>query len=394
MMILGLILHSACSYVGAELGNAWPFKDATATDSNLLDLLVVFIHSFRMPIFFLLAGFFGALPYSSRGRSVFLLNRGQRVLFPFAIGLPLFIPPTNLGFDLANLNLGFEGIHILEFTNFAVSDTGHLWFLYYLIYFYIGVILIEKAIEKIPSEALAKVESFFLYVLASRLKLPFLAGVSALTLLPMEYGTYRTSNFFTPDFEVLLAYSIFFAFGYFLYSNQHLLTSIRRFPKTNFLIGLTLFPLNSFVILSIIKSESLFSGDRYFALVSTALMVWCFVFSFIAFSMRYFEKPKSWIRYLTDASYWMYLVHLPFTIWIPALLTPVALSPYIKFSITLVLTTSICLVSYEFLVRNTIIGQFLNGRRYPNTVNPLRLLFGLFYSRKRVSNQTLKRKSI
>ena len=59
MMLLGLVLHSAVSYIREPLPEAWPYKDPNT--STLFDLVVFFIHLFRMPVFFVAAGFFGAM---------------------------------------------------------------------------------------------------------------------------------------------------------------------------------------------------------------------------------------------------------------------------------------------------------------------------------------------
>ena len=64
MMLLGLVLHSAASYTRTPLGDAWPYHDPHTNVA--FDLLVFFIHLFRMPLFFVVAGFFAALLYSSR----------------------------------------------------------------------------------------------------------------------------------------------------------------------------------------------------------------------------------------------------------------------------------------------------------------------------------------
>ena len=71
------------------------------------------------------------------------------------------------------------------------------------------------------------------------------------------------------------------------------------------------------------------------------------------------------MRYVSDASYWMYLVHLPFAIGIPGVLAPAPLPAIVKFAITVAITTAATLVSYHYLVRATAIGALLNGRRYP-----------------------------
>ena len=65
MMILGIVLHSAIIYSpinNHEISNVLFLKDPISSHiSN--SFIVDFIHSFRMQIFFILSGFFGAFLY-------------------------------------------------------------------------------------------------------------------------------------------------------------------------------------------------------------------------------------------------------------------------------------------------------------------------------------------
>ena len=70
-------------------------------------------------------------------------------------------------------------------------------------------------------------------------------------------------------------------------------------------------------------------------------------------------------RYLADASYWLYLVHLPFSIWMPGLMNGWNVSAFLKSGITFTITTCFCVVTYHYLVRSTAIGVLLSGKRYP-----------------------------
>jgi hypothetical protein len=54
MMLLGLVIHSAVSFITVPRPTAWAYNDATT--SVLFDILVFFIHVFRMPLFFSLLG--------------------------------------------------------------------------------------------------------------------------------------------------------------------------------------------------------------------------------------------------------------------------------------------------------------------------------------------------
>ena len=89
MMLLGLVLHSGASYMATPLP-VWPYQDPKT--SVFFDLVVYVIHLFRMPVFFIAAGFFAAPLWQRDGRHGFVTNRLQRVALPLAIAWPLVYP--------------------------------------------------------------------------------------------------------------------------------------------------------------------------------------------------------------------------------------------------------------------------------------------------------------
>ena len=67
MMFLGIVLHAGLSYSHMPRSATWPFKDARAT--VVADVVMTASGLFRMPVFFLLAGFFAASLHRKRGRA-------------------------------------------------------------------------------------------------------------------------------------------------------------------------------------------------------------------------------------------------------------------------------------------------------------------------------------
>ena len=56
--------------------------------------LVSLIHAFRMPVFFAVAGFFGAFLVARRGTRAFLRHRLDRIGIPFVAGWIVLFPLT------------------------------------------------------------------------------------------------------------------------------------------------------------------------------------------------------------------------------------------------------------------------------------------------------------
>lgn len=81
MMWLGIVLHTALNHLVVE--SSLPWHDPKTT--KVADLTFIFIHAFRMPVFFILAGFFVAMLVSCRGYGGMLKHRMRRLGLPFLI---------------------------------------------------------------------------------------------------------------------------------------------------------------------------------------------------------------------------------------------------------------------------------------------------------------------
>ena len=74
------------------------------------------------------------------------------------------------------------------------------------------------------------------------------------------------------------------------------------------------------------------------------------------------EPQQRLLRYLSDASYWTYIVHLPIVFAIQYHLLDVELPWGIKFAVSVIATFGLCLLSYQAMVRTTFVGDLLGVR--------------------------------
>src|SRR5205085_8169565 len=84
----------------------------------------------------------------------------------------------------------------------------------------------------------------------------------------------------------------------------------------------------------------------------------------IGAAQRYASRPDPWRRYLSDAPYWIYLLHLPLVFGLQAAVQDWPLSWALKFPLVLGVAMLLLLLSYDGLVRSTWVGSWLNGRRH------------------------------
>ena len=78
---------------------------------------------------------------------------------------------------------------------------------------------------------------------------------------------------------------------------------------------------------------------------------------------RWLDRRGAVMRWLADASYWAYLVHLPVLLAIQYSLLDVALSWPAKLTVSVLGTLATSFLSYAWLVRRTAVGRWLEGRR-------------------------------
>ena len=85
-MLLGIALHASLSFFAAP----WPVHDTQRSD--LLPLFLVAVHGFRMPLFFLLSGYFTMFVYRRRGLKSLLEQRFIRIFLPLLIATATIMP--------------------------------------------------------------------------------------------------------------------------------------------------------------------------------------------------------------------------------------------------------------------------------------------------------------
>jgi peptidoglycan/LPS O-acetylase OafA/YrhL len=91
------------------------------------------------------------------------------------------------------------------------------------------------------------------------------------------------------------------------------------------------------------------------------LLSWLTVFGLLGVALRVFDRPSRTVRYLADAFYWVYLVHMPVFGLTQADLYRVPVPTLVKLAATLSLNLTIGLGSYQVLVRHRAVGRALHG---------------------------------
>ncbi|QTN39835.1 acyltransferase family protein [Cryomorphaceae bacterium] len=360
MMLLGIVIHSAITYGTVDYGSAWSLKDPVNHWSN--DFIVAFIHAFRMQIFFLVSGFFSALLFYDRSPGRMIQNRVKRIALPFIVFLFVLWPSIKFGFVYTGSVFSGEpeswGLAVTDLWSLGSilpNNTFHLWFLYTLIWitmFSIGFAFFFVRFKKMAS----KIHQGFRFVLQRPLLRLLVLGLLTMGV----YGSINTwsapvSGSFIPNFLSIVYYLFFYLIGWVLFKSKDLLGQMERGFGWNFALGMVLFCIHFFLYDS-------WSFWEHVAIKS--LMVWGLIFGITGAFIRYGSDHSPTMRYVSDSSYWVYLVHLSWTAFLPGLLADWAVPSTVKFLTVAAITSVFCFVTYHYIVRATFIGAFLNGRRY------------------------------
>ena len=163
----------------------------------------------------------------------------------------------------------------------------------------------------------------------------------------------ETSSGVLPKPHVLAYYAIFFFFGTWLYGA----------PGSGGRLGAgwkIWIPVAVFAAFPLALATQ---GQAPVNAVAQVAYTWLMVLGMIGVFERFASRESRLARYVSDASYWMYLVHLPMVIAGQLLLADWAAPAPVKCVVLLAGTMAILIASYQLLVRHTAVGLFLNGPR-------------------------------
>ncbi len=373
MMMLGIVLHACMLYL-AEPPARYPFPTDHNT-SPVFNVILAFIHAFRMPTFFVLAGFFTSLLVEKRGLRGTLGNRAKRILAPLVAGAVTILPITGLcmmtfmvsarfgthdfipardAYEAFKQELIAQGFHIEKPT------LGHLWFLYYLCFFYLLIPLCGFL-----ARLSLKFEDSVKRWLVSPLLLAAFALLTAASLWPFQGGTvFMEYSFVQPHLPALLYFALFFVLGYLFHHYPIFLPALARKVPSWAALALILFPLSLYAS----HLDAGAPGDSVVlhlaAVLTQGFCTWVLVYLFLGSALRFFDRGSPWIVYVSQSAYWVFLVHLPLIFLAGWWLVQFDLPALLKFVLVCGFTSVVAFLTFHYWVQKTWVSDFLYGRRF------------------------------
>jgi glucans biosynthesis protein C len=367
MMWLGIVLHVAVNHLSSQ--TLLPFKDREV--SGFADAILFFIHTFRMPVFFMLSGFLAAMMVGTRGYQAMLRNRLRRIALPMAIFWPIIFVATVV------LVLMFR--HMMSSGEFGLSmadapkpdphrppvNTMHMWFIYYLFWFCMlagAVCAFEKFI---PESVKSALRSLFDGLARHWWGFALLAIPMALVASGYRAGLLAPNGSFIPNFNELVHNGMFFAYGWAVYRLREEL--LEKYAKHcwKFAAGGLVFYMGAGALFQLfLKDAAAIPHIEPVTAYVYGSASWLWSIALIGLFVRYLPTQNRLLRYLSDSSYWVFMVHMMCTIGFGILLYNAPLGALAKMGINILATTATCLATYQLFVRHTWVGVLLNGKRH------------------------------
>ncbi|AXY74191.1 acyltransferase [Paraflavitalea soli] len=302
-MMIGFITNDK------PLGSLWP--------------IMAMLNVWRIPLLFFVSGMGVYFAMQHRSWKQLLLERSRRILIPFVFGLFAIVPLHMLLLQ-----------HYYHWELSYQPGPGHLWFLGNI---FIYVVVLCPVLYYLKRHEQGKIvgwikklsghPGWLLVVIAV-----FVAEVLLVDPMPYELYAMTWHGFFLG----LVAFLFGFCFVLAGTAYWNMLLKWRW--------------------LFVVAAASLYTWRllQPNMTVSNILLVIesnCWIFSVFAFGHKYLNHSGKALRYLSEAAYPVYIIHMVFLYLSSLLIFPLNIDVHLKFLLVLAGTVAGCFLCYEFVIR-------------------------------------------
>lgn len=327
-----LLYHTAIGF------QVWGFMIGFITNSTPIPSLwpaMAMLNVWRIPLLFFVSGMGVYFSIQNRSWKQLLTERAKRILLPFVFGI-IFIVPLHI--FILQFHYSFE---------FSYSPgPGHLWFLGNI---FLYVLILLPVFYYFKQHAEGKIVVAIKRIFSTPLGLIVVVGVLMLESVWVSPAIYELYAMTWHGFFLGL---IAFFFGFcFVLSGSAFLGMLTKWKWVLLALAIALYV------------------HRFLApqmQVHSLLVVMesnCWIFALFAFGYKYLNKDSKPLRYLSQAAYPVYIIHMVALYLSSALIFPLNIDVHLKFLLVVLGTFVGSLVFYEFVIRRLKIVRQLFGLR-------------------------------
>ncbi|MEI9920715.1 MAG: acyltransferase family protein [Bacteroidota bacterium] len=268
------------------------------------------LNVWRIPLLFFVSGMGVYFAMQSRTPKELLLERAKRILVPYIFGIFVIVP-----IQLA----------IWRMKWMYVYNPGHLWFLGNI---FVYVLIFTFPFYRLKLKHYSALIAILIFIAA------LVAEVLIIKPIPYELYAMTWHGFFLG--------MIAFFFGYV-------------FMAAGIQYWKMIWP--TAIVAIAFSSLRLTMGTPGYLLPIESV---CWILVVLSLAHKYLNKGSDALKYLSEAAYPVYILHLVYQNLVSALIFPMDLAVPIKYVLLVVLTLAGCFITYE-LVKRTNVTRFLFG---------------------------------
>lgn len=286
-------------------------------------LPMTMLNVWRIPLLFFVSGMGVYFALRNRTWKQLLRERALRILLPFLVGVFAIVP-----------------VHVYiwqryyQFDVSYVPNPGHLWFLGNLFCYVVILAPLFYYLRRQEGQRLTRRVVWLFRTPLGLFPLFGLGIAEVLIVRPMPFELYAMTwhGFF------LGLLTFFFGF-LFVWCGAPFWQMLLRWRWLFLGAAVTLFAIR------LIHFQPTAPG--YWASIESN----CWILTVFAFGYRYLNHPGKALRYLSQAAYPVYILHMIFLYWGSMLIFPLPLAVPIQFISVLAFTTTACFACYELIIR-------------------------------------------
>ena len=345
-MLLGIVFHAPIIYYIPEMADGFRefgiSTDMIPETELWLQILTQWTHNWRMPVFFMISGFFAMMIFERKGFGYLLKDRFVR------LGLTMII--------FASLMDMMDG-------NFT-GQLHHFWFLYYLIIITFLASVAWTIKRPAPdSAATPRISNAGL-------------TIRVLALIPirmicdqLDGGAIRIAETYT-DIKIggFIYFAICFFAGATFYARRELLTPLSQRSVLLFLgIGAVVAFILAFNYVDGFfghrRSPDISLTDNLIGstFAASSALLWCLLL--LGMSHAMIPQSNALIRWLVELSYPVYILHLVPAMLVSAIMIGQGFGQPLVVLLTIIATFIISVMIYYIFIKFTPLSWIINGYR-------------------------------
>ena len=369
-IVMVFFFHNARFY------DPYPWHVKNAEQSFGMFLFVALLHSWIMPLFFLLSGVGSWYALKSRTAGRYLRERIFRLLVPlYTVGIFILLPPqlywdrvTNGQFTGSFLEFYpsfFKDFHFDLLPPFVLPWSGHLWFLAFLF---------AISLFSLPLMLFLKSESGKRFISTLARSCNRRGGIFLL-LIPLFLVQACLRGFFHGDhtFADLIYYLLCFWLGYVLPADERFTESFKKHAWICFPLALVGFWTEGYLVMGL-GYQPLpgggFSPLGLYLLFQFVMSVQtlCWIVFLVGISAKYLNFRSRALEYCNEAVLPFYILHQTFILLVGWYVVQWNTTISMKFLVISVTSFILIASTYELLIRRFNAVRFFFGMRLKRKV--------------------------